>query len=123
MNTTLSDIKWLVFGIAICAAVGALIATIQVVYFEQTESGRYSVHEVCKTWNEACIRACEDAQHDNPQNPPSCDECCLETGTEVEPLGQRLKDLIFYYSVLGGGIGITVGLTIADQKRRQLNNI
>ena len=78
------QIKWLIIGIVICGLIGASIGTIQVLFFEQTSSGKYAVHNECVLWDEKCMQGCSEAQYENPQNPPSCEECCL-----------RYKDLIF----------------------------
>lgn len=114
------QVKWLTIGIIACGLVGAIIGTAQVLFFEQTPGGRYAVHNECVLWDEGCIQGCEEAQYDNPQNPPSCEECCIKYKDLVDPLGNRISELAWRYGVLGGGIGVVVGLTIAEEKKRKL---
>lgn len=115
----LLQIKWLTISISVCALIGAIFATGKVLLFEQTPSGRYAVHNECVQWNEACISGCQDAQYDNPQNPPSCEECCIQHKDVVTPLGKRITDSVKTYAVLVGSVGIVVGLTIADEKKKK----
>lgn len=107
-------------SILLCGLIGALIAGLKVLLFEQTKSGRYAVHQECVLWNDSCVRGCQDAAQENPQNPPSCDGCCLRHDDVVESLGMRIATLAKMYGVFGGSIGLGVGLIIADDKKRKL---
>jgi len=114
------QIKWLAISITICALIGVLIAGIQVMFFEQTASGRYAVHNECVLWNEDCVHGCQEAQYDNPERPPSCEECCIQRKDVVSPLGKRISEVAKLYSIIAGSLGIVIGLTIADEKKRKL---
>jgi len=119
-NELFLQFKWLTICICACGLLGAFFAGLQVTLFEQTESGRYAVHNECVEWNEDCVYGCQQAQYDNPENPPSCNECCVRYKDVAEPLGKRIAEVAKLYSVLGGSLGIVIGLTIADEKRKKL---
>jgi len=114
----LVQIKWIFISILACGFVGAIIAGVQVVFFEQTPSGRYAVHNECVLWDENCVQDCQDSQ--DPVRPTSCESCCLKRDDLIIPLGMRIKELAWQYGLIGGSIGITIGLIIAEEKRRKL---
>lgn len=114
----LLQLKWLFISIVLCGLVGSIIAGFQVLLFEQTTSGKYAVNKECTLWSESCIKDCEDHQYDNPGRPPSC-ECCLKYDDITSPLGKRIKELSWRYTLYGGSFGIVIGLIIAEEKKRK----
>ena len=113
----LLQIKWLFWGILVCGFIGAIIAGIKVLLLEQTPSGRYAVHKECISWDENCIQNCQAEQ--DPVRPFSCKSCCELYDNLVDPLGKRVNKLAWRYTGIGGAIGITVGLIIAENKKRK----
>ena len=116
----LLQIKWLIISLTICALIGALVAGIKVMFFEQTPSGRYAVYNECVEWNEDCVNNCQEAQRENPQRPPSCGECCIQYKDVVSPLGKRISEVAKLYALYGGSIGIVIGLANAEEKKRKI---
>jgi hypothetical protein len=117
---SLNALKWMGLFMILFFFIGYLFAVIKVVYFEQTDSGQYAIHNECVYWDEPCIRSCEDAQFDNPRNPPSCAECCLRYKDQATPIGLRIRELGKRYGLVASSIGMVVGLTISEEKRKNV---
>jgi len=113
------QIKWLILGIILCGLVGIIIGTAQVLFFEQTPSGRYATKEVCIEYDMACEEACSQADYD-PQNSGISCNCCLQTKVIAIPLGKQIQETSWKYGILGAGLGVVVGLTIAEEKKKKL---
>lgn len=113
------DLKWLLLGILLCGFIGTIIAGSQVLLLEQTPSGRYAAHQECVLWDEVCAKDCIEVAQEN-QRGASCDSCCLKHAGVVDPLGKRIYDLALRYGLIGSGIGVTIGLVIAEEKKKKI---
>ncbi len=109
-------------GILLGAMAGLLFTFVKVNYFEKTKSGMFAVHKECVQWNEACIDACEDSRDDVRGG--SCSSCCILEDDVVETLGDRLSsEAKLYGLVFAFGPGLLVGLGLAEDKRKRIENV
>jgi len=110
----LLQLKWATLSVVLLGFVGLGIAVVRVLLFEQTPSGRYAVHKECVLWDEGCIEACDEAVGDDPRGGGISCDCCIKTDEIASNLGDRLKELIFEYSLIGSTLGVVIGLSIAQ---------
>jgi phosphate/sulfate permease len=100
-------ITWVIVGVLGGAILGSLYGTIRVLYFEQSETGRYAVYE-------RCIQDRQLSGSDGPEY------ACDQYEDTAVPLGKRLKNQMWHYALIWGLIGFGPGAIIGSsiwQKR------
>ena len=90
-------------GMVLGGLIGGLYGTLNVVFFEQTESGRYASYEECV--KEICYADSDGA---------NCN--CKNYQTVAVPLGKRIKDQALYYAFIWGLIGFGPGAVIGNNR-------
>jgi len=106
-------VAWTGGGIIVCTLIAIGIATVQVLLFEKTESGRYAVYNQCIEVDKDCVNSCIPEQGDD------CN-CCLRRDNKVVPIGNRIEDLMIRYTFASILAGAFVGNVIGDVRRKKV---